>query len=164
MVVQNSKGSQSVGRKEIYTTSLTLSLEESGDGDYNSSPRVGLKPAHVISPHPKIKCSPNQDKEEVAMDVYERPGNILEWESLQLENINIINRVVTQLELPVFEVNSISLHQVIFSPNTRKLQISKLKVKVKRVTKEENVALDPKEMGADREFKVHMAMANMLRH
>jgi len=112
----------------------------------------------------KIKCSPNQDKEEVAMDVYERPGNILEWESLQLENINIINRVVTQLELPVFEVNSISLHQVIFSPNTRKLQISKLKVKVKRVTKEENVALDPKEMGADREFKVHMAMANMLRH
>ena len=56
MVVQNSKGSQSVGRKEISTSSLTLSLEESGDGDDNSSPRVGLKLAHVTSPFPKIKC------------------------------------------------------------------------------------------------------------
>lgn len=98
------------------------------------------------------------------MDVYERPWNLLEWEILQLENINIINKVLTQLELPVFEDNSISLHQVIFSPNTRKLQISKIKVKGKRVTKEKNVALAPKEVGVDREFKVHMDMSNMSRH
>jgi hypothetical protein len=140
-----------------------------GGDDGEDPPPIDIEKSHVISQQkrkrsPSINDSQNSGSLRNVVDMEIDNAPMLDWVALRIVESQQIAEELAHEEPTIFEEQSLTLHNAKYNKEERKLQIEKVHVKNKKVTKTWNSKVDVSGVGPSGLLKLHLTTGDALSH